>query len=282
MKKALAVLLVLMLVMAAGCSLPVAAQTSQAVETTAEGTPSSTPETTPSATPETTATETPAMSPTPTETATPSPTPTPTPLKPLTVTEGKLTYGGTGVNVNITYPIISGMGDGLVQGNINDGVLGYLQGQAQEVESDASAAGGSHGTYTFSADYEVMRNDGMILWIFIRTSSYTGGANVGTDVAFVNIINTSPAQQPTLEELFTEGSGYAAVLNSKIKAQLAAMSDGDAYSFNSVSAHGGYYLTDTELVIVFPRYTIAPGAYGEPEFSIPLADLADILIPELQ
>jgi hypothetical protein len=32
-------------------------------------------------------------------------------------------------------------------------------------------------------------------------------------------------------------------------------------------------------VIVFKRYTIAAGAYGAPEFEIPLASLSDILIP---
>ena len=273
-------LAVLLMVVMAGCGDSAAPDASEA-GTTAMGQTTSASAATPAATPEITTGETPTTAPeTPTEIASATPSATALP-EPLTVTEGTLVYSNEDVNVDVVYPVISGMTDTAVQGGINDGVLSYLTDKASEVETDAADASGPHGMYTFSANFEVKRNDGVVLSIYISMSFYTGGANVGSEAAFVNVINSNPAQQPTLDELFIDGADYASALNAKIEAIIAASGDADAYSFSGVTAHGGYYLTDTSLMIVFPRYTIAAGVYGEPVFSIPLAELHDILIPEL-
>ena len=274
------VMAVLVMAVTAGCGIPDGTESSEA-ETTAAAETASTPTALISATPELTAEETATTAPeTPTETVAATPTATAQP-EPLTVSEGTLVYSNEDVSVGVVYPVISGMTDVVVQSGINTGVLSYLTDKANEVETEAADAADPHGTYTFNADFEVKRNDGVVLSIYITISFYTGGANVGSEAAFINVINSNPAQQPTLDELFTEGADYATVLNGKITTIIAAMDDADAYSFTGVEPHGGYYLTNTSLVIVFPRYTIAPGVYGEPEFVIPLAELSDILIPEL-
>jgi hypothetical protein len=202
-------------------------------------------------------------------------------LAPLTVSERRLVYSNAHIDVDIAYPEIAGMEDALAQGNVNSQVGAHFKSKADEIEaqSEEDDAYGPHSAYFIETRFETRRNDGFILSILLSTTYYEGGANTGSDVGFINIINTDPAQQPVLKELFAEGADYASVLDGKIRAIIAAGPDPDGIDYTSVTNAYGYYLTDTDLVVVFERYTIAAGAYGEPEFEIPLDDLADILIP---
>ena len=265
----------LLLVMAAGCSLPAAANTSQAAATPEETL--SAPETTPFATPVMSAEETPSETPA----VSLEPTPEATPVQPLTVTEGKIVKSNADVSVNAVYPVISGMADPAVQSGINEQVRVWGQDEANRIETGSQAVGHPHEPYTFESAFQVKRNDGRILSIRIQLSYYNGGANTGSEAAFINIINTSPAQQPTLSQLFLAGADFAAVLNGRINAMIADNPDAEMFDFHGISSSQGYYLTPTSLVIVFERYSIAPGVVGEPEFVIPFAELGDILIPEV-
>jgi hypothetical protein len=219
---------------------------------------------------------------TPTPTPTPVPTPTPKP-EPLTVTGRSLVYSNEYIYVNVRYPEISGMADGAAQSGINSQVYAYLQDMAHDIEAGykINNPDESFGTYTMESEYEVERNDGGILSIRINTIYYNGGASTGSDCAFINVVNTNPVQQPTLAGLFAPGTDYTTVLNQRVSAMIAADADSEVYDFSGISASQWYYLTDTALVLVFEQYAIAPGADGEPEFAIPLAELADMLNPDI-
>ena len=100
---------------------------------------------------------------------------------------------------------------------------------------------------------------------------------------FINVINTKDAAQPTLADLFTEGVDYTTAINNEINT-IIQNDDfmAESVNFETVSPTQWYYLTDTSLVIMFPRYEIAAGVIGEPEFIIPLENLTRILIPEVK
>lgn len=267
-----AIIAALMLTMMAGCSVPAGANATPAVSGTVKT------EATPTITPST-ASDVPASAiPTIAPEESPAPTPTAKP-DPITVTERTLVYSNEYVNVNMRYPEIAGMADAVVQGGVNEGVAVYLQDMANNIEtsSEEDAASGPHGVYAIESNYDIKRNDGGILSIRINISYYSGGANTGSDCAFINVINSDPAQQPVLADLFAPGTDYATVLNESISALIAADPYADSVAFEGVSSSQWYCLTDTALVIVFPRYSIAAGMYGEPEFSIPLAELSAIL-----
>lgn len=217
---------------------------------------------------------------TPAETATPTPTPL-APPEPLTITKIKLKYSDEYTSVDIVYPEISGMADATVQSGINDQVAVFFEDMADALEAQAVSDSEyeSGGVYYIKAGYEVKRNDGIVLSIAMSVNTFEGGPNTGLNTEFINVINSDPAQQPALEELFAQGADYASVLDEKIGAQIAAKSNADEYDFTGVSAHQGYYLTDIDLVIVFQSYSIIAGIYGEPEFEIPLDELNDMLIP---
>jgi hypothetical protein len=281
MKRAMSVFItVLIVITMAGCSIPAATDTTPPISPAATAD-----DTTAAVLPTPTATLSAAATPTaPEGTPVPTLTPKPEPLPdPLTITERTLVYSNDYIYVNIRYPEISGMADEAAQSGINEQVYANLQDKAHEIESSSEedAASSPHAEYSIDSNYQIKRNDGGILSIRINISYYNGGANTGSDCAFINVINTNPAQQPALENLFAPGADYTTVLNERISTLIAADPYGSDYNFESVSSSQWYYLTDTSLVIVFERYTIAPGAAGEPEFAIPLSELSDILIPEL-
>ncbi len=272
---AMAVVLV-MLITAAACA--------SSVPSTA---PTLTPAVTSETTPIPTETSTPSTAPSATAAVVPSATtaePTAAPA-PLTVDDNPLIYNSDYVDVQISCPEISGMQDAAAQTGINDGVYNYLLNMAHSVEdaSKRDAKGsGTHGVYRIDSEFSVKRNDGRVLSVKIDITTFEGGANVATDATFVNVINGKKVAQPTLEELFKGEFDYEAILNEKVSELIAADPEGDIYSFDAISSDQWYYLTNSSLVLVFPSYSIAPGAYGLPEFAIPFADISRYLIKEIQ
>lgn len=79
----------------------------------------------------------------------------------------------------------------------------------------------------------------------------------------------------TLKDIF--GESYVEILNSEIQYQMnQQINEGSAsyfsgvMGFKSIEKNQKFYINDQkQVVIVFDKYTIAPGASGEPEFIIP-------------
>jgi hypothetical protein len=204
---------------------------------------------------------------------------------PPTVGARKLDYSNDYIDVDITYPEISGMRDEAVQNAINERVFNELNSQAQAIEAQAEQDAKESKLrvkYSIDAGFSVERNDGRVLSVQIDISTYEGGANVGTDSMFINVINAKEAFEPSFSELFVSGADYISVINDNIKKQIANNSESEMFDFQTVSSDQWYYLTDTALVVVFPRYAITPGVYGEPEFVISFDEISDILIPDVQ
>jgi hypothetical protein len=196
-----------------------------------------------------------------------------------------LDYSNDYIDVNISYPEISGMRDEETQRTINDRVYSDLKSRAESIEAQAREAAQESRlrvVYSMDGGFSVERNDGEVLSVQIDISTYQGGANVTTDSAFINVINAEEAIQPSFFELFVTGADYKSVINEKIRAQIAGNPEKELFDFTTVSFDQWYYLTDTALVVVFPRYAITPGVYGEPEFVIPFDEISDILIPSVQ
>jgi hypothetical protein len=83
-----------------------------------------------------------------------------------------------------------------------------------------------------------------------------------------------------LGDLFAPGTDYIAELNAKVADWLSK----DEYmatenSFETVREDQWFYLTGTDLVMIFGEYEIGPYSYGMPECSIPLSELDGMRIP---
>lgn len=80
-----------------------------------------------------------------------------------------------------------------------------------------------------------------------------------------NLKNASAGQRVTLEDIL--GSNYKEKLDANILAQMRK--DPDQYfleEFKGTFTEQSFYIEKGELVIVFPKYSIAPGYVGSPEF----------------
>lgn len=193
------------------------------------------------------------------------------------------------IEVDAAYPVISGMRDVAFQAEFNRAAqadiknqIAKLQSEAKESYSEAASKGYVFHKYEFSSAVEKYLNNGQLLSIAIRMDIYASGAHPFLDSRFYVLSNSIPARQLALPGLFVDSAAGMFRLNELIRERMAANPgeyfDGPAAS---TDAKTWYYLTDTELHVVFPAYSIAPGVAGEPDFGFGLSSFKNTLIPDI-
>lgn len=204
------------------------------------------------------------------------------------ITAQKIKEKNDFLEIDITYPIISGLTDADFQEQLNYHIKkqvtyskDIIEVQAKEYAQDAKKNGWEVRPYQLFIDYDLKTNDEDFLSFTITYYTYTGGANGMTVVSCINI--DKKANKPIhLEDLFPQGADFKTKINNEIVKQIELRSkdeeemffEGDV-GFKSIKDSQGFYLKDNDIVIVFPKYEIAPGAMGIPEFAINLAELKD-------
>lgn len=224
-----------------------------------------------------------APSSTPAPLTVPSPAPTPAPLS---VAGQSVAVSNKYVDIHTVYPRVTGMVDKPFEKDLNETAksdmerrVKDLQDSAQAFYEEAKQKNFPYNKFSLDAALTVQYNDGTLLSMTNRFYTYTGGAHGLAGGIYYNILNTLPARSLTLPQIFTDPAQGIARINKQIKADIAK---GDYFfpdAFKTVDAQTWFYVTKNNLAIVFPEYAIAPYAAGEPEFTIPLSSLADILIP---
>ena len=120
--------------------------------------------------------------------------------------------------------------------------------------------------------------------VSIENSLFESAGSSNTQLTY-DTVDTKNGLYLTLPMLFTD-DGYVAVISDEIKAQIQQQTADDpsaAYftgddGFKSIDANQTFYINDDhKLVIVFDKYTIAPGYMGNPSFVIDTPVLKDIL-----
>lgn len=160
-----------------------------------------------------------------------------------------------------------------------DQVLVEAQKNAAEYKEAYLSTGGKEENYKpveIDINYEVKGlSDRFVSFVIYKTESIGSAFNK----TFNYNINLATKKSFTLEELF--GKDYETYLNNQInkmittrKAEGAIFFEGDA-GFQGILAdpyydvNQNFYLIDSNtVVIVFPKYTIAPGVAGSQEFKI--------------
>lgn len=194
------------------------------------------------------------------------------------------------LEINITYPVISGLTDADFQEQLNYFIEKQvikakddIERQAEEYAQEAKKNGWEIRQHQLFIEYDLKTNDEDFLSFTITYYTYTGGANGMTVVGCINI-DKKANTAIHLEDLFPEGADYKTEINNEIVKQIELRSqdkeemffEGDM-GFKGIRDAQGFYLKDNDIVIVFPKYEIAPGAMGIPEFAIDLAKLKDSL-----
>jgi hypothetical protein len=195
------------------------------------------------------------------------------------------------VKVAGKLPIILGMKDWKYQMQLNTALTRQAMKDKQTVEEESkkmAEAAKEYGWTVRPADliikYEVKNNNDILSFV-VNTYMYTGGANGQTRVDTYNV-DLREVKNINLSDLFKSGTDYKTVINNEISAQIESRTKyGDAFfkgemGFKSISDNQNYYIQEDNLVILFQKYAIAPGAMGTPDFRIPLKSLNSMLKSE--
>lgn len=203
------------------------------------------------------------------------------------ITAKEMDYTRENVKYNVKVPKIKNLEDMMYQEELNQKIMSQAMKDIKDVETQAEEEGWEIRPYEIFIDYEVKSKDKRLSFI-VNTYTMTGGANGRTRVDSYNI-DTRDNKSMELKDLFKAETDYKSIINKIISTQIKEDLKDESKSyfegeegFTGISDAQDFYLEEDSLVIVFQKYSIAPGYMGTPEFKIPLESIKDILKPESQ
>lgn len=200
--------------------------------------------------------------------------------------------------IRVDIPALENTGNTELEQRINteirtriDQVLEEAEIRAKETQEAYVATGGSEADFIpvdVTVDYEIKRSDERYLSFLLTVCEVR--ANAYTQLYAYNIDLTT-GKQLTLPDLL--GPDYQSIIKDTVLAEIdrRTAADPDQMYFVGAAAEEGdtdwapdpfendphFYLnSDGQLVVVYEKYTIAPGYMGEPEFVIPLPAGSDL------
>ncbi|WP_440962265.1 stalk domain-containing protein [Paenibacillus nitricinens] len=180
---------------------------------------------------------------------------------------------------DIKVPQLTGMLDKQYQDELNDIILSHAEKDLAQWEHDAAEMGKKaqadnkdYHPYTLNIAYE-LKSDGTgnpagVISLTVITEGSEGGTSMPR-IDTYNVRNVAEAQLVTLSDLL--GANYKEKLDADILAEIKK--DTDKYfleEYKGTSVEQSFYIDKGELVVVFPKYSIAPGYVGSPEFRFSL------------
>lgn len=125
--------------------------------------------------------------------------------------------------------------------------------------------------YGLAADYEVKLNNTKYLSVLQSIYTYTGGAH-GNTVRYSMTLDQNTGKVLSLPDLFKDDT-YLEVLNNSAAQQNREL----VYQEVKITGSENFYLTDSELVIYYQQYEIAPYAAGFVEYRFPYEQLQALM-----
>ncbi|GGH21326.1 stalk domain-containing protein [Paenibacillus segetis] len=183
------------------------------------------------------------------------------------------------LTTNIKVPQLSGMLDTKYQEELNDIILSHAEKDLTKWEKDAAEtakkAQANHQEfhpYDLYISYN-LKSDGSgnpagVISLEVVTEGSEGGTSMPR-IDTYNVKNTAEAERVTLSELL--GDNYKEKLDAKILTKMKE--DPEKYfldEYKGTAEEQTFYIEKGNLVVVFPKYSIAPGYVGSPEFSFSL------------
>ncbi|KRF21428.1 stalk domain-containing protein [Paenibacillus sp. Soil787] len=200
---------------------------------------------------------------------------------PVQVKEVELTSKMQDLKTNIKVPQLSGMLDTKYQEQTNNIILSLAnkdlanwEKEAAEAAADAKTHGFTYRPYELMINY-ALKSDGSsnptgVVSLEVTTYAATGGTGMPR-VDTYNVLNREQGQHVTLQDLL--GDNFKENVNTGIQAKINEKPENYFKDdFKGISEEQGFYVEKGEAVIVFPKYSIAPGAMGTPEFRFSLPE----------
>ncbi|MBD3920433.1 DUF3298 domain-containing protein [Paenibacillus sp. PR3] len=195
----------------------------------------------------------------------------------VTIQEQILTSKTDLLSTNIRVPQLAGMLDMHYQEELNWILLSHAQQDLANWEQEAASAseqaaadGYAFRPYELYISY-ALKSDGAdngIVSLVVTTEGFTGGTSAPR-VDTYTIRNASEATRVTLPELF--GTDYKTIIDAQVRKEISANPDQYfADDFKGIGEEQSFHVENNEAVIVFQKYSIAPGYVGSPEFRLAL------------
>lgn len=201
------------------------------------------------------------------------------------VTEKAEVSGSEHLTFDINLPVISGLVGKTFERELN----GSIERQVSLAREAAVKAADEHWRHTseegfepwpyaFYAEYDVKSNKG-ILSLKVTTLLYTGGPGIPCSTCYNADIGKN--RLLSLNDLFKDDS-YKEKINTIIIGEMAKNIERyvPASGFEGVSDDTQFFIRGGKLYITFPKYEVASGAAGEPEFMIPAEEISWLLKEE--
>ncbi|MRG87107.1 DUF3298 and DUF4163 domain-containing protein [Salinibacillus xinjiangensis] len=195
--------------------------------------------------------------------------------------------------IDMKIPIISGLQDQVFQVKFNYGIKSKAEDKKKEFIKEAKQfaqelreKGQPLRPFQLFIEPSV-KMQGEIISIKSEDYIYKGGANGIQKISALNILNQKKAKYLTFADLFKEDLDYKEVINDMVKKEIEdRRAKGESFfegeeGFQSVTDEQKFYLEENQLVLAFDEYEIAPGYMGTQTFSIPFAEIHEMLKPEI-
>lgn len=164
--------------------------------------------------------------------------------------------------------------------------IGNTERMLPQLRAEAETSGVPFLTYTYDTDYQVLRNDGLLLSILRTNDDFSGGVHPWRSYAAETFL-VEEQRLLTLDELFTvpEEEYLPRLLDGILQAMDQAEQDAGTAIYYEDSRESLSQLLDPSLfalagdslLLIFPEYVLAPYAAGPQIFRLPTAEYLDIL-----
>jgi hypothetical protein len=188
-----------------------------------------------------------------------------------------------------TLPQLAGFGDKSFETSLNQTFSDMFNATERNVLnaykeiSEAIAAGGEGYTYTEDMAYSFQYGNNGLFTLLLNEYSYGGGAH-GSDLLYDYVIDQAASERLNLEDIFKPEVNFREILAAEMNKirtagteAWAAVNEITTADLDSYDGHNFYY-SDSDLVIYYDPYAIAPYATGLVEFRIPTETLAAHLL----
>ena len=173
-------------------------------------------------------------------------------------------------NIQIYYPVVTGLNNQNVQQHINQTIMANLNQLLTEWNFYEPTL------VEMQSWFEVKTNERGILSIAMYVYSFTGGAH-GMTVIDTLTFNIETGKRYTLNELFKPGSNYQKVLLDMIKEQVKERDIPVINEPIELPENENFYIADKSLVLYYQLYDLAPYYFGISYFPISVYAISDII-----
>ncbi|MBW7459323.1 DUF3298 and DUF4163 domain-containing protein, partial [Paenibacillus sepulcri] len=175
----------------------------------------------------------------------------------------------------VYYPQVEGMENQAAQRTVNA--------RLKEMSQVKPVPASKKLDYSYSGDFEVAFYKQKLLELVLNGYNFPFGAAHGMPTKTYAILNLTNGRMYALKDLFKPGSDYVKVLSDIVGKQIR---EDPQYSYVFPGSYTGirpdqpFYVTDDALHLYFEPYEIAPYVAGFPTFTIPFAQIRDIIDTE--